>query len=380
MDKKDYYELLGIDKNADESKIKSAYRKLAMKYHPDKNPGDKVAEEKFKEINEAYEILSDPQKRQMYDQYGHAAFTQGGAGPTGYGNFQGFSFEDLLNEMFGGFGGSGFGGFGGGASRGPRMTKGNDIHLEVELTFEEAAFGKKIDIEYLRTEECEHCHGTGGEPGSTKSTCKDCGGKGKQQFVQRSLFGESITTRICSTCKGKGEVYSNECKVCKGRTRVKKRIKKNITIPAGVSDGNQMNLRGEGDLGNNGGPRGDVLVYIHTKNHPTFKREGTSVYYLLSISYPQAVFGDEVVIPTIDGKVKITIPEGTQPGKVLKVKGKGIPILNGYGRGDMFVEVNIEVPKGLNKTQKDLLHKFDAAMGGSIETPPKRGLFGKKKD
>lgn len=377
MDKKDYYELLGIDKNADESAIKSAYRKLAMKYHPDKNPGDKVAEEKFKEINEAYEILSDSEKRKMYDQFGHSAFTQGGAGPTGYGNFQGFSFEDLINDMFGGFGG--FGGFSGSRSSGPRMTKGNDIHLEVELSFEEAAFGKAIDIEYLRTEECEHCHGTGGEPGSTKSTCSDCGGKGSQQFVQRSLFGESITTRVCSACKGKGEVFSSECKVCKGRTRVKKRTKKNISIPAGVSDGNSMNLRGEGDLGNHGGPRGDVIIYIRTKPHPHFKREGSSVFYNLTVSFAQAVFGGEVVVPTIDGKVKMTVPEGTQPGKILKIKGRGIPNLNGFGRGDMYVEINIDVPKGLNKTQKDLLEKFDAAMGGHLDHPPKKGLFGKKK-
>ncbi len=374
MDKKDYYELLGIKKDAGESEIKSAYRKLAMKYHPDKNPGDKVAEEKFKEINEAYEILSDAEKRRMYDQYGHAAFTQGGAGPTGYGSFQGFSFDDLLNEMFGGFGGFG----GSSRSSGPRMTKGQDVHLEVELSFEEAAFGKKVEIEYLRTEECSHCGGTGGEPGSTKSTCKTCGGKGSQQFIQRSLFGESITTRVCSDCKGRGETYSQECKVCKGRTRVRKMTKKSIDIPAGVADGNTMNLRNEGDLGNNGGPRGDVIIYIRTRPHEQFRRDGSSVIYGMTISFPQAVFGDEVIVPTIDGKVKMTIPEGTQPGKVLKIKGKGIPILNGYGRGDMYVTINIDVPKGLNKTQKELLQKYDAAMGGNA-APPKKGLFGGKK-
>ncbi len=383
MDKKDYYELLGVEKNADEKQIKSAYRKLAMKYHPDKNPGDKVAEEKFKEINEAYEILSDPDKRKRYDQFGHSAFTQGGAGAGGYGNFQGFSFDDLLNEMFGmgmggGFRSSGFGGGGG-----PRRTRGADVHTEVVLTFEEAAFGKKVDVEYLRTEECEHCSGTGGEPGSTKEKCQTCDGKGMQQFVQRTLFGDSVTTRTCKTCRGKGEKYKNECKICKGKTKVRKKIKKNISIPAGVTDGNSMNLRGEGDLGSNGGPRGDLLILIRMKPHPDFEREGSSVYYHLSISYPQAVFGDEVVVPTIDGKVKMTIPEGTQPGKILKVKGKGIPILNGYGRGDMFVVVNVDVPKNLNKAQKEALASYDTAMGGSIQSKSKsgwHGLFGKKKD
>ncbi len=372
MDKKDYYELLGIEKGADEKQIKSAYRKLAMKYHPDKNPGDKVAEEKFKEINEAYEILSDPSKRQMYDQYGHSAFSQGGMGAGSYGNFHGFSFDDLLNEVFG------MGGMGGGV----RRVRGADVHTEVVLTFEEAAFGKKVDVEYLRTEECEHCSGTGGEPGSTKEKCATCDGKGMQQFVQQTLFGNSVTTRTCKSCRGKGEKYTNECKICKGKTKVRKKIKKNISIPAGVTDGNSMNLRGEGDLGSNGGPRGDLLVLIRMKPHPDFEREGSSVYYQLSISYPQAVFGDEVVVPTIDGKVKMTIPEGTQPGKILKVKGKGIPILNGYGRGDMYVVVNVDVPKGLNKAQKEALMSYDSAMGGTIQHEGKSGwhLFGKKKD
>lgn len=385
MEKKDYYELLGISKDADETQIKKAYRKLAMKYHPDKNPGDKLAEEKFKEINEAYEILSNPEKRKLYDQYGHSAFTQGGAGPTGYGSFQGFSFEDLVNEMFGGAfgGGGGFGGFdpfGSSSSyRGARATRGNDIYLEVELSFEEAAFGKKVDIEYLRTEECKHCHGTGGEPGSKKQTCPTCNGTGMMEKRQQTLFGMSVVRSVCSTCKGKGSTYSQDCTVCKGKTRVRKRIKKNITIPAGVENGNQMNLRGEGDLGNNGGPRGDVLVLIRTKPHQYFKREGTSVLYQLTISFPQAVFGDEVTIPTIDGKIKMTIPEGAPNGKVLKVKGKGIPVLNGYGRGDMFVEINVEVPKGLTKEQKEALIQYDKAMGGSVDTTQKkRGLFGRK--
>lgn len=383
MEKKDYYELLGIDKNADEAGIKSAYRKLAMKYHPDRNPGNKEAEEKFKEINEAYEVLSDPNKRAQYDQFGHAAFSQGGPGAGGF-SFEGFSFEDLLSGMFGGgsFGGFG-GGFGGGFQRGPRMTKGQNVELEVQVTFEEAAFGKKVDLEYLRTEECEHCSGTGGEPGATKSKCTTCNGTGTQQFVQRSLFGEAISTRTCPTCQGKGESYSKQCSVCKGKTKVRKRTKKTITIPAGVDNGTVLSMRAEGDLGSNGGPRGDLYVHISVKPHKEFLRKGNDIYYDLKISYAQAVLGANIVVPTIDEKVKLTVPAGTPAGKRLKIKGKGFPILNGYGKGDMYVIIDIVVPQSLDKNQRELLLKFDESLSGEHsqhDQPKKKGLFGKKKE
>lgn len=359
MDKKDYYELLGVERSADEAALKSAYRKLAMKYHPDKNPGDKEAEAKFKEINEAYEVLSDPEKRRMYDQMGHAAFAQGGAG--GFSGFEGFDFEDILSGMFG----SGFG-FGSRASAGPRRTKGRDIHLEVILDFEEAAFGKTVDLEYLRTEQCEHCSGSGGEPGTEESTCSTCNGTGQVRYVQRSLFGESITTAACQDCKGKGKVFKNPCTVCKGHGIVKKRMKRSVDIPGGVFNGASMSIRGEGDMGTNGGPRGDVIVLIRVRPHSQFTRDGHDIYYDLTISFVQAALGDEVMVPTLDGKAKFRIPEGTQNGKQFKLKGKGVAILNGYGRGDQYVTVHVETPKNLSRHAKELLTQFDAAIGGTL--------------
>ncbi len=380
MSKSDYYQLLGVEKNADENELKRAYRKLAMKYHPDKNPDNPEAEAKFKEINEAYEVLSDPEKRRLYDQFGHAGVNQNAGGGGGYGGFQGFGgFEDIINEMFGG----GFG-FGGSGNRRNAPRKGKDVHVDVTLSFEEAAFGKKVDIEYLRTEECTHCHGKGNEPGTKTNTCPTCDGKGEVRYAQRSLFGETINVKVCNTCKGKGETFEKACSVCKGKGIVKKRKKREVELPAGVFHGANLQLRGEGDLGQNGGPRGDLMVIIRIKPHKEFRREENDVYYDLWVSYADAVLGAEVMVPTLDGKVKFTIPEGTPSGKQFKLRGKGIPVLNGYGRGDQYVKVLVDIPKNLNKKQKELLEAFEAELTGKkksdVVEQPKKNKKSKKDD
>jgi len=362
VSKSDYYELLGVERNADEAQLKTAYRKLAMKYHPDRNPDNKDAEAKFKEINEAYEILSDPEKRRLYDQFGHAGVNQNAGAGGGFSGFDGYGggFEDILNEMFGG----GFG-FGGGSSRGRNSArKGKDIRVDMTLEFEEAAFGKKQNIEFLRTEECDVCHGAGNEPGTATHKCSTCNGTGEVRYSQRSLFGESISVKACPTCKGKGETYDQACRQCKGHGIIKKKYSKDIDIPAGVFHGANMQLRGEGDLGQNGGPRGDVIVVLRVKPHKYFTRDGNDIYYDLWVSYAQAVLGAEVMVPTLDGKAKFTIPEGTPSGKQFKLKGKGVPVLNGYGRGDQYVKINVEIPVNLNKKQKDALQLFDQEMTG----------------
>lgn len=382
MSKSDYYELLGVGKNADENELKKAYRKLAMQYHPDRNPDNKEAEAKFKEINEAYEVLSDSEKRRLYDQFGHAGVNQNSGAGGGFSSFEGFGgFEDIINEMFGG----GFG-FGGSGARRNAPRKGKDIRVDVSLEFEEAAFGKKINIEYLRTEECDVCHGEGNEPGTGKKKCPTCNGSGEIRYSQRSLFGESISVKACHTCKGKGETFEQPCRQCKGHGIIKKKHSKDIDLPAGVFHGAQMQLRGEGDLGQNAGPRGDVIVVIRVKPHKYFTRDNNDIYYELWISYAQAVLGAEVMVPTLDGKVKFTIPEGTPSGKQFKLKGKGVPVLNGYGRGDQYVKVNVEIPTQLTKRQKELLQAFEDERTGKKpvreEQPDaqKKNKKGKDKD
>ncbi|MBF4694910.1 molecular chaperone DnaJ [Fusibacter ferrireducens] len=388
MSKSDYYELLGVERGADENELKKAYRKLAMKYHPDRNPDNAEAEAKFKEVNEAYEVLSDPEKRRLYDQFGHAGVNQNGGAGGGFSGFDGFGgFEDIINEMFGGFGG-----FSSSSSRrnGPR--KGADIRADITLTFEEAAFGVKKKIEFLRTEECDVCNGAGNEPGTSSHTCTACNGKGEVRYSQRSLFGESISVKPCTACKGKGEIFDKPCHQCKGHGKIKKRNSKEVDIPAGVFHGANMQLRGEGDLGQNGGPRGDVIVVIRVTPHKHFTRDGNDIYYDLNITYAQAVLGAEVMVPTLDGKAKFVIPEGTPSGKQFKLKGKGVPVLNGYGRGDQYVRVIVEIPKGLNKKQKELLEAFEAEMTGkktshsgteeNLKSKKKndKGFLGKMKD
>jgi molecular chaperone DnaJ len=364
LDKRDYYEVLGVARGASEDEIKKAFRKLAMKYHPDKNPDNKEAEAKFKEINEAYEVLSDSEKRNLYDQFGHAGVNQNTGGYGGAGGFGDFGgFEDILNEMFGG----GFGGFrSSGRRSGP--AKGADLRVDLTLTFVEAAFGVEKTIEFYRTEECHTCGGTGAEAGSNVSTCAQCGGSGEVKYAQRSLFGETISVRPCSACGGSGKTIDKPCHTCKGKGKVKKKRTIDIKIPAGVSGGNQMTLRDEGDLGSKGGPRGDVYVVLKVLNHDLFKRDGNDIFCDIEITYTQAVLGDEIIVPTLDGKVSYKIPEGTPSGKTFRLKGKGVPVLNGYGRGDQYVRVIVKIPSKLNEKQREALKAYAQAMGEKLES------------
>lgn len=367
-EKRDYYEVLGIDKGAGAEEIKSAYRKLAMKYHPDRNPDDKEAEEKFKEANEAYEILSDDEKRSAYDQYGHAGVDPsygGGAGAGGYGGFGGGGFEDIFSDIFSSFGG-GFGGFdfGGGSSgrrRGP--SRGSDMKISVNLNFKEAVFGTEKKIKIKRQEECPTCHGTGAEPGSDVKTCDKCGGSGQVYIRQETPFGTIQQTATCDKCHGEGTIIDDPCHTCHGSGVVEKERTINIKIPAGVDNGAVLPLRGEGNAGPRGGAKGDLFVYINVKEDPIFKREDDDVYFEIPITFAQAALGADLVVPTVDGKVKLRIPEGTQTGKVFRLKGKGIPNVRGRGRGDQYITVKVEVPKKLNKKQKEALREFDEQIG-----------------
>ncbi len=352
MSKRDYYDILGVEKSADEVELKKAYRKKAMKYHPDRNSGDKESEEKFKEINEAYEVLSDHEKRNMYDQFGHAGVNQQGGGGFNGGGFGG-GFEDIINEMFGG-------GFGGSSrSSRNRPQKGKNAQVNITISFEEAAFGVKKDIEFYRTEECSTCNGSGAEPGTSKHTCDKCGGSGEIKYRQRSLFGESVSVAACDKCKGSGEIFDTACHTCKGHGKVRKSKTIEVNIPAGIYHGAKMNLRGEGNLGSKGGPRGDVYVVVNVTSHEIFKRDGDDIFCDIPITFTQAALGSDIVVPTLDGKISITVDPGTQSGKQYRLKNKGFPVLNGYGKGNQYVRVVVEVPKNLNSKQKELLKEFE---------------------
>ena len=374
MSKRDYYDVLGVDKNASDADIKKAYRKQAMKFHPDRNPDDKGAEDKFKEANEAYEVLGDTEKKSRYDRFGHAGVdpNMGGGGFGGFGG--GGGFEDIFGDIFEGFG---FGGGGGRRRNGPR--KGRDIRMNVVIEFTDAAFGVKRDIEILRTEECNTCEGSGAEPGNSMTQCPKCKGAGELRYAQRSLFGETIQVRECDQCKGKGEIPEKPCHTCKGHGIVRKRKHMDVKIPAGIEDGMVITLRGEGDLGSKGGPRGDIYLVVQVKPHEIFKREGNNIICEIPITFTQAALGDNITVPTLDGKVKYAIPEGTQTGTVFRLKGKGIQDINGYGRGDQFVKVTIETPKNLNKDQRKMLEDFSASLGESGHERQK-GFFDKVKE
>lgn len=375
MSKRDFYEVLGVDKSADDTMLKKAYRKLAMKYHPDRNPDDKEAEAKFKEANEAYEVLSDPKKKQMYDQFGHAGVDPnfGGSGGGQYSGFGGF--EDIFSEIFGN--GGGFGGFSSQSANRPK--KGQNIKIQLNLNFEEAVFGVEKEMEYLRTENCQTCGGTGAKPGTKTHTCSKCKGEGVLQFRQRSLFGEQITSRPCDQCNGSGKTHEENCDTCKGHGIVKKKKRTKVTVPAGVDEGQVLTMQQEGNLGTKGGPRGDVYVVMRVKPHDIFTREGNDIICEMPITFAQAALGDELIVPTLDGKVKYTIKEGTQTGTVFRLKNKGVPVLNGYGRGDQYVKVNIETPTRLNEQQKKELREFAASMGEDAHGRQK-SFFDKVKD
>ena len=380
--KRDYYEVLGVSKGASDDEIKKAYRKLAKKYHPDMNPGDKEAEAKFKEVNEAYSVLSDEQKRARYDQFGHAGVDPNyGAGGPG-GPFGGFDMGDIdLGDIFGSFfGGGGFGGFGGGGARRNGPQKGESLRANLTITFEEAAFGCEKELSLNRTEECDACHGSGCQPGTTAETCPDCRGTGVVRVQQRTGGFAFSSTAACTRCRGTGKIIHSPCKSCGGSGSVKKSKRITVTIPAGIDDGQAVSLRGQGNAGKNGGPAGDLIVGVRVKPHPQFRRDGTTVLYEQPVSFFQAAMGAELEIPTIDGKVKYTLPAGTQTGTTFRLRGKGIPELRGRGRGDQYVAIRVQVPTSLTAEQKEALRAFAQAMGEDVpEESGLKGFFDKHK-
>ena len=378
--KRDYYEVLGVSKGASEDEIKKAYKKLARKYHPDMNPGDKEAEEKFKEVNEANEVLSDPEKKARYDQFGFAGVDPSygaGAGGAGGGFGGGFDFGDL-GDIFGSFFG---GGFGGQQRRNPNAPqRGESIRASVAVTFLEAAHGCEKDVTIERSEQCPTCKGNGCAPGTTPEICPDCHGSGMVQVQQRTPMGVFASSRPCQRCHGTGKIIHQPCPRCGGRGAVRKNQTIKVKIPAGIDDGQTLNLRGKGNAGLDGGPAGDLLITVFVKPHPLFERDGNSVLMEMPVTFAQAALGAEIEVPTIDGRVKLTIPEGTQPGSVFRLRGKGIPYLQskGGGRGDQFVTITVTVPKNMTSEQKERLRAYAEAMNESV-SEGRSGIFGSKK-
>lgn len=383
-EKRDYYEVLGIDRNASASEIKKAYRKLAKKYHPDTNPGDKEAEAKFKEVTEAYEILSDSEKKAQYDQYGHAAFEQGAGGFNG-GGFGGFDFGGDMGDIFGDiFGGMFGGGSRGGARQANRPTQGSHIRARIHVTFEEAVFGTSKKIEITLKDECTTCHGTGAKPGTSPETCPKCQGRGQVVFTQQSMFGTVQNVQTCPDCHGTGKIIRDKCPDCHGTGYVSNRKTIEVTVPAGIDNGQSIRIRGKGEPGTNGGPRGDLLVEVIVERHPKFQRQDTTIYSTEPISFTQAALGGKIQIPTVDGPYEYTIKPGTQTDTRIRLKGKGVPLVrNKNVRGDHYVTLVVQVPEHLNGEQRAALQKFQEAMG---EVPKKeeahkehKGFFGKHK-
>ena len=378
-DKRDYYEVLGVDRNASEDEIKKAYRQAAKKYHPDLNPGDKNAEAKFKEVNEAYEVLSDREKKARYDQYGHAGvdpnFGAGGAyGGSGFGGFSG-DFGDL-GDLFGSIFGGGFGGRRA-SPNAPR--RGGDVRLNLNLTFEEAAKGCKKTVRVSVIENCADCSGTGARKGTSPETCPTCHGHGSVVQIQRTPFGQMQTQRVCERCRGTGKIVKDPCPTCSGKGKVRRSRDLEVTVPAGIDDGQILSLGGRGDAGVNGGPAGDLHITVSVRPHPLFERHGYDVYCEEPVTFVQAALGGEIEVPTLDGKVNLKIREGTQPGDEYKLKGRGIPILRSTGRGDQYVRIKVEVPRSLNGEQKKKLQELDGALNES-NFKDRRSFFQKVKD
>lgn len=379
-DKRDFYEVLGVSKDASAEEIKKAYRGLAKKYHPDLNPGDKTAEAKFKEVNEAYEVLSDTDKKSKYDRFGHAGVDPSyGGGQGGFGGFGGGGMEFDLGDLFGSFFGGGFGG--GGARSNPNAPRrGSDIRASVALTFEEAAKGCTRSVEFARVEVCPECSGSGAQKGTSAQTCPECNGKGQISVQQRTPFGVISTTKPCPRCGGKGTYTPSPCSKCNGTGRIRKNVTLSVDIPAGIDDGQMFTVRGEGNRGVNGGPSGDLGVVISIKPHPFYERDGYNVWCEVTVSFVQAALGDELRVPTLDGIVQYNLPAGTQPGDVFKLRGRGIQNVNGRSKGDQLIKIVVDVPKELNQQQKDLLKQFNATFGAE---PPKeeekKDFFGRKK-
>jgi len=376
--KRDYYEVLGLSKGASETEIKKAFRRLAKENHPDVNPDNAAAEARFKEVNEAYEVLSDADKKTKYDQFGHAGVdpNYGAGGGTSYGGgFSGFGGMDFdLGDILGSFFGGGFGG--GSTSRnGPR--RGEDIHLGVTLSFEEAAFGCEKELTVPTIIDCDKCKGTGAAEGTQPETCSTCAGRGVRQVQRRTAFGVMNTSAPCDDCNGTGKVVRQPCSKCKGRGKVRKNQKITVKIPAGIDDGQTVSLRGKGNAGVNGGPAGDLLVTVQVRPHHSFERDGVHVHSRIHVSVVQAILGDELEVDTLDGKVKYTMPDGTQSGTVFRLRGRGIPTISGNGRGDQFVTVVVDIPGGLNAEQRELLEKFGESVGQGVSG--KQGFFEKRK-
>lgn len=350
-DKRDYYEVLGIDKSSDDNTIKKAYRQMAKKYHPDMNPGDKEAEAKFKEVNEAYAVLSDPEKKQIYDQYGHDGLDPTSGAGQGFGGFGGFGNVDL-GDIFGSF-------FGGGSSeRRNAPRRGDDITYRMTISFEEAAFGCTKELKYNRIETCKDCNGSGAEKGSGAETCSRCKGTGTVTVTQRTMFGMMQSQKTCDACRGKGKIIKNPCQNCRGSGNVKLTKKLDVSIPAGVDDGGRICLRGQGNAGINGGGYGDLYIIVSLRPHELFERSGNDIYCEVPVSYADLVLGGELDIPTLDGPVKYTIPEGTQNGTRFCMKGKGIVYYNTKNHGDLYFTVNMETPRNLSGEAKEALASF----------------------
>ena len=379
MEKRDYYEVLGVSKSADATEIKKAYRKLALKYHPDKNPGDKEAEEKFKEAAEAYDVLSNEEKKRRYDQFGHAGV--GGAGQGGFGG--GMSMDDIFSQfgdIFGSFGGfSGFGGFGGGRSA-RRVNRGTNLRVKVKMNLQEIATGIEKKIKVKKYVACQHCNGTGAKDGKSYSTCSTCKGSGQVTRVQNTILGAMQTTSTCPTCEGEGKIINEKCTFCNGEGVLMSEEVISINIPAGVGEGMQLSLSGKGNAARRGGVNGDLIVLIEEEEHPELVRDGNDLLYNVFIGYPEAVLGETVEIPTIEGKVKVKIEVGTQPGKILRLRGKGLPDVNGYGKGDLLAKVNVWIPKNLSKDEKKLVEKMKEAEGFKPGSGDKKSIFSKMKD
>ncbi|MDR0325763.1 MAG: molecular chaperone DnaJ [Oscillospiraceae bacterium] len=368
--KRDYYNVLGVSKGASDEEIKKAYRKVARECHPDLNPGDKEKEKQFKEANEAYEVLSDSQKKQLYDQYGHAGVDPNYGAGRGGGGFGDFGFGDIdLGSIFESF----FGGFSGGRANAPR--RGESIRASLILSFEEAAFGCDKEVEVHRIEPCSDCGGSGAAKGHEAETCSQCSGTGQVRTATRTPMGVISSTGACPSCNGRGRIVKNPCPSCKGNGLTRRRVALAVKVPAGIDDGQAFTLRGQGSAGANGGPSGDVLVTVSVRPHPLFIREGTTVHSEMTVSFTQAALGCELEVPTLDGKVKYTVPEGTQPGTIFRLRGKGIPGLNGRARGDQLVHLVVDVPKHLNKKQKEALLAFAEACGEDGKGKKGKGKF-----
>ena len=381
--KRDYYEVLGVDRGADEATIKKAYRQLAKKYHPDMNPGDKEAEKKFKEASEAYAVLSDAEKRRQYDQFGHAAFEQGGGGAGGFGgfDFNGGDMGDIFGDIFGDL-------FGGGRSRrannGPM--KGANVRTAVRITFEEAVFGCEKQLDLNLKDECTTCHGTGAKPGTSPETCPKCGGKGQIVYTQQSLFGTVRNVQTCPDCGGTGKIVKEKCPNCRGAGYTSSRKKIAVTIPAGIDDGQSIRIREKGEPGVNGGPRGDLLVEVNVQRHPIFQRQDMNIFSTAPVTFAQAALGGQIHITTVDGDMAYDIKPGTQTDTKIRLKGKGVPSLRNKNiRGDHYVTLVVQVPTKLNEEAKEYLRKYDEAVNGKIndskqEKPKKKSFMEKIKE